>query len=212
MSPEQIQFQPTDARSDIFSLGVLIYQMFTGQLPFKGENIMGLMYQIVGSVPQKPSALNPEVSHLLESVILKCLEKKPEDRYQNAHDLANDLNSCRGVPHDDVIDLSALIELVGEDKQAVKELVTRFLNSSRKDIKGIEAALERQDFVAIKEFGDHAGAPAAILGAAGFAKLCQDLENHCKNGADVIYTQEIISQMHSMMDQINERINTEIPD
>ena len=211
MSPEQIQFQPTDARSDIFSFGVVIYQMLTGKLPFKGDNIMALMYQIVGSTPQNPSSLNPENPTVLDAIVLKCLAKKPEDRYQNANDLVTDLNSCLGVPHTDVIDLSALSELVGENKKEVKELVNRFLNSSRKDIKGIEAALERKDFIAIKEFGDHAGAPAAILGATGFANLCRELEHHCRNGADVMHTQEIISQMHIMLNQINERVNNDIP-
>jgi len=95
MSPEQIQSHPIDARTDIFSFGVVLYQMLTGRLPFSGDNINSVWYQIVNEEPKKPSLINPEVPEMLDRIVAKCLAKKPEDRYLNANELAADLHSCR---------------------------------------------------------------------------------------------------------------------
>ncbi len=101
MSPEQIQFQPTDSRSDIFSYGVVMYQMLTGRLPFAGDNIMMLMRQIVDSTPPLPSSLNPKVSDILDDIVTKCMAKNPAARYQTAYELEDALRGCmemvRGV-------------------------------------------------------------------------------------------------------------------
>ncbi len=95
MSPEQVQSHPVDSRTDIFSLGVVLYKMLTGRLPFNGDNVNSVWYQIVNKNPQKPSSLNPEIPDKLDRIIFKCLAKKPEDRYLNANELADELNSCR---------------------------------------------------------------------------------------------------------------------
>ena len=100
MSPEQIQSHPIDPRSDIFSFGIVLYQMLTGQLPFNGESVNSVMYQIINEEPQKPSSLNPEIPDMLDHIIAKCLAKKPEDRYQNANELTSDLHSCRRLLSD----------------------------------------------------------------------------------------------------------------
>lgn len=72
-----------------------MFQMLTGRLPFLGESHHAVMFQIVHVDPPKPSSLNPEVSHKLDSIVFKCLAKDPDDRYQNAHELADDLRICR---------------------------------------------------------------------------------------------------------------------
>lgn len=95
MSPEQIQSHEIDARTDIFSLGVVLYQMLTGKLPFNGENLNSVWYQIVNEDPPKPSSINPEIPDMLDRIVGKCLAKNPEDRYPNANELAADLHSCR---------------------------------------------------------------------------------------------------------------------
>lgn len=95
MSPEQVMGQQVDARSDIFSLGTVLYQMLSGKLPFSGDNANAVMYQIVNVDPPKPSSFNPDVSDMLDSIVFKCLAKKEDDRYPNANALADDLRACQ---------------------------------------------------------------------------------------------------------------------
>lgn len=95
MSPEQILNKPVDARSDIFSLGILLFRMLTGRAPFSGENAHAVMYQIVHENAPSPTLLNPEIPEMLDQVVRKCLSKEPDDRYQDASQLAEELIACR---------------------------------------------------------------------------------------------------------------------
>ena len=94
MSPEQFTGNTIDFRSDIFSLGVTLYQMLTGKLPFSGENPNTIMMQTLKLDPPLPSTLNAEVNEDLDRVVAKCLEKNPAKRYKNANELARDLKQC----------------------------------------------------------------------------------------------------------------------
>src|SRR3989338_4231512 len=91
MSPEQVMGKTIDKRSDIFSLGVMLYEMLTGQAPFNGENVNAIMYQTLNAVPAPPNTLNPAVPEMANFI----MAKKLEDRYQNARDFAVDLRACR---------------------------------------------------------------------------------------------------------------------
>jgi eukaryotic-like serine/threonine-protein kinase len=95
MSPEQVMGKSIDQRSDIFSLGVMLYEMLTGQAPFNGENVNAIMYQTLNAVPQPPNTLNPAVPEMVNFIVAKALAKGLEDRYQNAKDFAVDLRTCR---------------------------------------------------------------------------------------------------------------------
>ncbi|HUK48013.1 MAG TPA: protein kinase [Terriglobales bacterium] len=91
MSPEQLQGQPVDQRSDIYSAGAVLYQMGTGRRPFPETSVPLLIDSIVHKPPQPPSAINRKISAGLESVILKTLDKDPDHRYQSAKELQIDL-------------------------------------------------------------------------------------------------------------------------
>jgi serine/threonine-protein kinase len=95
MSPEQILGGSVDSRSDIFSFGTVLYQMLTGATPFAGDNSNSIMYQIVNETPLRPSLVKFDVPDMLDPIVLKCLAKYPQDRYQSATELVEDLRSCR---------------------------------------------------------------------------------------------------------------------
>jgi eukaryotic-like serine/threonine-protein kinase len=87
MSPEQASGTPADFRSDIYSLGVVFFEMFTSQLPFPGEKVMTVILGHIQKAPPQPRKLNARIPLELEAIILKCMEKSPKKRYQNVSDV-----------------------------------------------------------------------------------------------------------------------------
>jgi len=94
MSPEQIQGGEADSRSDVFSSGVLLYELLAGSVPFRGDHEAAVIYSIAHGTPEPLSRVRPEVPPELERIVNRALEKNPADRYQSAEDMAADL---RGV-------------------------------------------------------------------------------------------------------------------
>jgi serine/threonine-protein kinase len=95
MAPEQFIGMPVDGRADLFSAGVVIYCMATGEKPFAGDTVLGVQYKVVHTDPLPPRKLNPAISPDLEAVILKSIEKDPARRYQSGEELARDLRAAR---------------------------------------------------------------------------------------------------------------------
>jgi len=91
MSPEQVAGKRAEPRSDIFSLGVILYEMLTGKPPFTGEDVTSVMFQIMNLVPPPPSAINARVPDILDFIVAKAIAKSLDDRYSSAEEFAKDL-------------------------------------------------------------------------------------------------------------------------
>ncbi len=94
MSPEQLSGKKVDGRSDLFSLGVMLYQMTTGQLPFTGDSMAALMFKIANEPHASANSINPAISNCLTVIIDRMLEKDAEKRYARGFDIANELRRC----------------------------------------------------------------------------------------------------------------------
>ena len=91
LSPEQAQGNPVDARSDVYALGCVLYEMLTGRAPFQGDTPLSIAYKHVREDAQTPSSVNPDVPEALDAVTMKALAKNPDNRYQTAREMQEDL-------------------------------------------------------------------------------------------------------------------------
>jgi non-specific serine/threonine protein kinase len=123
MSPEQALGEPVDRRSDLFSLGVVLYEMATGRMPFSGSTVDETIRSIVADDPQPVTSINPNIPLSLERIIARCLEKRVEDRVQTAAELAKQLQGAERHPYP----LSAGDKLLNN----LPQQLTRFVGRKR---------------------------------------------------------------------------------
>jgi serine/threonine protein kinase/Cdc6-like AAA superfamily ATPase len=123
MSPEQCQGLTADERSDIYSFGILFYELLTGEPPFKGDSVPDIMLANINRKPQPPSELVASVPVPLESIVLRCLQKAPADRFQKVEELLKDLAEVtRDIAPANIAQLvgsvSNIIQRIADDLQA----------------------------------------------------------------------------------------------
>ncbi|HET7183140.1 MAG TPA: protein kinase, partial [Terriglobales bacterium] len=98
MAPEQVQGGKIDHRADLYALGLILYEMVSGDVPFHADTTLQLMYKRVHEVPQSPKILNPELPDWIVRVIMKCIERDPAQRYQSAGEILHDLETATAPP------------------------------------------------------------------------------------------------------------------
>ena len=133
ISPEQASGNVTDAKSDIYSVGAMMYEMLTGRKPFDSDNPVAIAVMHMHDIPERPRAINPDIPDGLEEIVLRAMEKAPEDRYQTTAEMISDIEAFKADPHitfgyyteDDedesgeILDQSAGTEVQSESRQEV---------------------------------------------------------------------------------------------
>jgi serine/threonine-protein kinase len=97
ISPEQVKSNCGDARSDLYAVGVMLYEMLTGEVPFQGPSPLAVMNDRLLNNPVPPREVNPQIAPELQEIIYRALERKPENRYESAREFANDLRNPDSV-------------------------------------------------------------------------------------------------------------------
>lgn len=115
MSPEQVRGHVTDHRSDIFSFGLILYEMITGRRAFQEESLAETMSAIVKEEPPEMTESNPNISPALERIVQRCLEKKPERRFQSTHDLGFALESLSAPTSSSGANMTTAVSAIGTE-------------------------------------------------------------------------------------------------
>ncbi len=121
MAPEQSGMlnRKVDNRSDLYSLGIVLYQLLTGQLPFGGDDISSIIHHHIAMLPESPADYNNAIPEVLGKIVLKLIEKEPDRRYQNAGNVLNDLKRFLSGERDFLIGAEEPVTIIGSSKELV---------------------------------------------------------------------------------------------
>ncbi|MCD8222765.1 MAG: Stk1 family PASTA domain-containing Ser/Thr kinase [Clostridiales bacterium] len=145
ISPEQARGGFSDERSDIYSLGITIYEMVTGKLPFNGESTVAIALSHLEDVMVPPSVYNPEIPKVLEQIILKCCEKKPERRYADVNELIADLRHVLVMPDTETVRKTAdETEMVGKQPDTPEDGTRKISDSELAMIRRSSKTTEKE--------------------------------------------------------------------
>lgn len=153
MSPEQFETIDVDTRSDVCSFGVVLYEMLTGELPFKGRSSAEFAYQHMYEGPVPPGRINPSIPDELGKMVLKCLEKRPDDRYQSFESLRDDLAEVYESRFGDIPEVKKRISRVTATRLATKGISLTGLGKHEEAIKCYDEALQTNPRYAWPWFG-----------------------------------------------------------
>lgn len=164
ISPEQAAGKVVDHRADIYSFGTMLYEMATGQLPFDGPNFMAIMTKHMYNEPVKPRTLVPDLPEGLEAIILRCMRKKPDHRYQTMWELKEDLEKlAMGLAPEAITVLKAL--------PPPKEVAAELAQETGNDLTTVKRLTPEQIFFARNHKPILVGAGVAAAALVGLAIL-----------------------------------------
>jgi non-specific serine/threonine protein kinase len=172
MSPEQASGEEVDHRTDLWSLGVVLYEMLTGQLPFKGDNMQSVIYSIINKNPQSINQVCAQCPELLQNILKKLLEKNPDHRFQTAGELMDALRSSRNEEVMSFEDQSFEIPVSAfqKKKHNLPSQLTSFIGRA-KEIKEIRYLLSKNRLITLTGTGGSGKTRLALQAAADLVEI-----------------------------------------